>query len=210
MAQKFYDRDDTDVPCRWVEMVRHTVQSLGPKVLASRMVRDYTEQYYAPAAAALRRTVEAVGGVPFERARELAAYRRRVSEAWPHVVITDVDSTGLPDVPLIGSELTLTAAVALGGLRSDEVVVQGVLGRVESGDVLRNPLYVDMAHIASREGGTEIFSARMPLPQAGSMGYTVRVLPRHPLLACDAELGLVRLAGDGEPGDSVTASHTHL
>ena len=210
VAPKFYDRDDTDVPGRWVEMVRHTVQSLGPKVLASRMVRDYTEQYYAPAAAALRRTVEAVGGVPFERARELAAYRRRVSEAWPHVVITDVDSTGLPDVPLMGSELTLTAAVALGGLRSDEVVVQGVLGRVESGDVLRNPLYVDMAHIASREGGTEIFSARMPLPQAGSMGYTVRVLPRHPLLACDAELGLVRLAGDGEPGDSVTASHTHL
>ena len=210
VAPKFYDRDDTDVPGRWVEMVRHTVQSLGPKVLASRMVRDYTEQYYAPAAAALRRTVEAVGGVPFEHARELAAYRRRVSEAWPHVVITDVDSTGLPDVPLMGSELTLTAAVALGGLRSDEVVVQGVLGRVESGDVLRNPLYVDMAHIASREGGTEIFSARMPLPQAGSMGYTVRVLPRHPLLACDAELGLVRLAGDGEPGDSVTASHTHL
>ena len=210
VAPKFYDRDDTDVPGRWVEMVRHTVQSLGPKVLASRMVRDYTEQYYAPAAAALHRTVEAVGGVPFEHARELAAYRRRVSEAWPHVVITDVDSTGLPDVPLMGSELTLTAAVALGGLRSDEVVVQGVLGRVESGDVLRNPLYVDMAHIASREGGTEIFSARMPLPQAGSMGYTVRVLPRHPLLACDAELGLVRLAGDGEPGDSVTASHTHL
>jgi len=210
VAPKFYDRDDTDVPGRWVEMVRHTVQSLGPKVLASRMVRDYTEQYYAPAAAAFRRTVEAVDGLPFGRARELAAYRRRVSEAWPHVVITDVDSTGLPDVPLMGSELTLTAAVALGGLRSDEVVVQGVLGRVESGDVLRNPLYVDMAHIASGEGGTEIFSARMPLPQAGSMGYTVRVLPRHPLLACDAELGLVRLAGDGEPGDSVTASHTHL
>ncbi len=210
VAPKFYDRDDTDVPGRWVEMVRHTVQSLGPKVLASRMVRDYTEQYYAPAAAALRRTIEPVGGLPFERARELAAYRRRVSEAWPHVVITDVDSTGLPDVPLMGSELTLTAAVALGGLRSDEVVVQGVLGRVESSDVLRDPLYIDMAHIASREGGTEIFSARMPLPQAGSMGYTVRVLPRHPLLACDAELGLVRLAGDGEPGDSVTASHAHL
>jgi starch phosphorylase len=121
-----------------------------------------------------------------------------------------VDSTGLPDVPLLGSELTLTAAVALGGLRSDEVVVQGVLGRVESGDVLRNPVYIDMAHIGSGEGGTEIFSASTPLPQAGSMGYTVRVLPRHPLLASDAEWGLVRLAGDGEPGDSVTASHAHL
>ncbi len=210
VAPKFYDRDDTDVPGRWVEMVRHTVQSLGPKVLASRMVRDYTEQYYAPAAAALRRTVEPVDGLRFGRARELAAYRRRVGEAWPHVAITDVDSTGLPDIPLLGSELTLNAAVALGGLRPDDVVVQAVLGRVESGDVLRNPVYIDMAHIGSGEGGTEIFSASTPLPQAGSMGYTVRVLPRHPLLASDAEWGLVRLAGDGEPGDSVTASHAHL
>ena len=65
VAPKFYDRDDNGVPARWVEMVRHTLQSLGPKVLASRMVRDYTEQYYAPAAASLRRTVEPIDGLPF-------------------------------------------------------------------------------------------------------------------------------------------------
>ena len=50
VAPKFYDRDGDGVPNRWVEMVRHTLQVLGPKVLASRMVRDYTEHYYAPAA----------------------------------------------------------------------------------------------------------------------------------------------------------------
>jgi starch phosphorylase len=207
VAPKFYDRDDTDVPGRWVEMVRHTVQSLGPKVLASRMVRDYTEQYYAPAAAALRRTVAPVHGRPFGHARELAAYRQRVSASWPHVTITDVDSTGLPDIPLLGSELTLTATVALGGLRPEEVVVQAVLGRVEPGDTLRNPAYIAMAHTGSAEGGTEIFSTTTPLPQAGAIGYTVRVLPHHPLLAGDAEWGLVKLAGDG---DSVNASPAHM
>ena len=36
-------------PTRWVEMLRHTLKSLGPKVLATRMVRDYTRQLYAPA-----------------------------------------------------------------------------------------------------------------------------------------------------------------
>ncbi len=50
VAPKFYERNEHGVPMRWVEMVRHTLQSLGPKVLASRMVRDYTEKYYAPAA----------------------------------------------------------------------------------------------------------------------------------------------------------------
>ncbi len=194
VAPKFYDRDHNGVPMRWVEMVRHTLQSLGPKVLASRMVRDYTELYYAPAAAASRRTLEEDNGLPFGRARELAAYRQRVREAWPHVAITDVDSSGLPDIPLLGSELTLTAAVALGGLRPEDVVVQAVLGKLDAGDTLQQPTYHDMAAVGPGEGGTEIFVTTTPLSVAGSVGYTVRVLPRHPLLAHDAELGLVRLA----------------
>lgn len=45
VAPKFYERDQHGAPPRWIEMVRHTLQTLGPKVLASRMVRDYVEQY---------------------------------------------------------------------------------------------------------------------------------------------------------------------
>ena len=194
VAPKFYDRDHNGVPIRWVEMVRHTLQSLGPKVLASRMVRDYTEQYYAPAAASLQRTLAGINGLPFGQARELAAYRQRVREVWPYVAVTDVDSTGLPDTPLLGSELTLTAAVALAGLRPDEVVVQAVLGRVEAEDTLQQPSYHTMEHVGTGENGTEIFVTTTPLSLAGTVGYTVRVLPHHVLLAADSELGLVRLA----------------
>ena len=210
VAPKFYDRDEDGVPVRWVEMVRHTVQSLGPKVLASRMVRDYTERYYAPAAAALRRTLEPVGDRPFGAARELAAYRQRVTEAWTRIAVVDVDCVGLTDVPLQGTELTFTATVILDGLRPEEVVVQVVLGRVESGDTLCDPDYIDMAHTGSAEGGAQIFTVSTTLPRAGAMGYTVRVLPRHRLMAEPAEFGLVRLAADGGPGDSVAAGGGHL
>ncbi len=194
VTPRFYDRDDKGVPNRWVEMVRHTLQSLGPKVLASRMVRDYTEKYYAPAAQSFTRTSAPVDGLPFGAARELAAYRLRAREAWPKIQITDVDSTGLPDTPVLGSELTLTAAVQLAGLEPDEVVVQAVLGRVDAADALQDPTTVAMAHTGSGDGGTDIFTTTTPLPLAGSLGYTVRVLPHNPLLAGDNELGLVTLA----------------
>jgi starch phosphorylase len=194
VTTKFYDRDEQGVPTRWVEMVRHTLQTLGPKVLASRMVRDYTEKYYAPAAQSLHRTIEPVDGVPFGAARQLASYRQRANDAWPKVQITDVDSYGLPDTPLLGSKLTLTATVQLAGLRPDEVVVQAVVGRVDAGDALVNPETVPMAHTGTADGGNEVFSTTTPLPVAGPVGYTVRVLPHHPLLAADTELGLVTLA----------------
>jgi glycogen phosphorylase len=194
VTPKFYDRDEAGIPTRWVEMVRHTLIVLGPRVLASRMVRDYTDKYYAPAAQSLHRTLAPVDGVPFGAAHELAAYRQRVSEAWPKIQITDVDSTGLPDTPLLGSELTLTATVQLAGLAPDEVAVQAVLGRVDAADALMNPTYVPMTHTSTGDGGNEIFSTTTPLPVAGSVGYTVRILPHHTLLASDSELGLVTLA----------------
>ncbi|KUI26285.1 glycogen phosphorylase [Mycobacterium sp. IS-1742] len=194
VAPKFYERDEHGIPIRWVEMVRHTLRVLGPKVLASRMVRDYTEKYYAPAAQSLRRTVEDADGVTFGAAGELADYRRRVQAAWPKIEVTDVDSSGLPDTPLINSELTLTATVALAGLRPDEVSVQAVLGRVDASDMLLDPVTVPMGHTGTADDGREIFSTTTPLPVAGPVGYTVRVLPHHRLLAADNELGLVALA----------------
>jgi len=198
VAPKFYERDEHGVPPRWIEMVRHTLQTLGPKVLASRMVRDYVEQYYMPAAQSLRKTIapaEGGEGVEFDAARELSAYRRRVEEAWPKINITDVDSTGLPDTPLLGSKLTLTATVRLAGLAPDEVTVQAVVGRVDASDVLLDPVTVEMSYTGTAEAGNQVFSTTTPLPVAGAVGYTVRVLPQHPMLAASNELGLVTLAG---------------
>ena len=194
VAPKFYERDDSGVPRRWVEMVRHTLETLGPKVLASRMVQDYTENYYAPAAHSYRRTAEDTGGVAFGAARELAQFRQRAQEAWPKVQITEVDSSGLPDTPVLGAELTLTATVHLAGLRPEDVAVQAVIGRVDASDALLDPVCFAMAHTADADGGNDVFAATTPLPMAGPLGYTVRVLPHHPLLAEDSELGLVTLA----------------
>ena len=104
-------------------------------------------------------------------------------EAWPHIHITDVDSTGLPDTPVLGSKLTLTATVQLAGLRPDEVTVQAVVGRVDTGDALLDPVTVDMPYTGTAAGGDHVFATTTPLPVAGSVGYTVRVLPHHPMLA---------------------------
>lgn len=183
---RFYDRDADGIPTRWVEMVRHTLQSLGPQVLASRMVRDYAVEYYTPAAAASRKAV----ADNFAGARELAAYRNRVESAWPHVRVDQVDSAGLPDTPVIGANLSLRANVQLGGLAPTDVVVQAVLGRVSSADDLSEVTAVPMNHVGS-DGGGEVFEIETPVPLSGAVGYTVRVLPHSALLAGDAELGLV-------------------
>ncbi|WP_280235762.1 alpha-glucan family phosphorylase [Nocardia cyriacigeorgica] len=186
VAPRFYDRDGDGMPVRWVEMVRHTLQTLGPKVLASRMVRDYALDYYAPAAAAARHAV----ADDFAGVRAVAEYRRRIESAWPSVRVAQVDSAGLPDTPIIGAPLSLTARIDLGGLTPDDVSVQAVLGRVSPADDLSDVTALPMKH-AGTDAGLELFEIQTPVPLSGAVGYTVRVLPHSELLASDAELGLV-------------------
>ena len=62
VAPRFYDADADGVPSRWLEMVRHTLKSLGPKVLATRMVSDYVTELYGPAAVAGRQAQRRLRG----------------------------------------------------------------------------------------------------------------------------------------------------
>jgi glycogen phosphorylase len=186
----FYDRTD-GVPPRWVELVRHTLTTLRPQVQATRMVREYVEDWYAPAARAAQRA-NADG---FAAARELAAYRARLNEAWPRVQVIGVDASGLPDTPEVGAEMTVRAAVQLAGLAPEDVTVEAVVGRVGETDDLADMITVAMEHVGVADGDGDRFESVVKLPHAGLTGYTVRVLPRHPMLASAAELGKVVLAG---------------
>ena len=50
VAPLFYDSGPDGQPKRWLEMVAHTLRTLGPKVQATRMVREYVTTLYMPAA----------------------------------------------------------------------------------------------------------------------------------------------------------------
>lgn len=189
VATRFYDRTSAGIPARWVQMVRHTLKTLGPKVLATRMVRDYVEQLYAPAAASAAQL--ATGR--YAAARSLAHWRSGVLAAWPGVTVLHVDSQVEGDDPLLGSVLRLRAEIALNGLGPDDVDVQAVYGTVDIEDQLTDVRSVSL-DLAGPIDGTSWFAGDVPLERTGSLGYTVRVLPKSNLLASSAELGVVATA----------------
>ena len=188
VAPRFYDRDPLGVPKHWVQMVRHTLKELAPKVMAGRMVTDYVEQLYAPAAHSAR----AMYADGFAPAREAAAWRAKVQAAWYGVKVLYVDSQ-LSGHAELGGALQLRAEVALNGLVPDEVTVEAAFGPVDSDDRFVANTTVVLASVDSHDGSTR-FEGTIPLDRTGAFGYTVRVLPRDESLASPAELGLVAFA----------------
>jgi starch phosphorylase len=189
IAPRFYDRGDDGVPHRWVQSIRHTLSTLSPSLSADRMVREYVERLYIPAATA----EEAVSAASYQPARELAAWKARVTEAWPAVTVTHVESGGVDAVPQVGDTLHVRAQVELGGLTADDVSVEVVYGRARDGDRLVDTQHTEL-ELTAESGGVSTFVGTVPLGRAGSFGYNVRVVPRNPLLASAAEMGLVAAA----------------
>ncbi|MCK9878773.1 alpha-glucan family phosphorylase [Frankia sp. Ag45/Mut15] len=187
VATRFYDRETpTSSPRRWTSMVRHTLSTLGPQVLASRMVQEYVDRYYVPAGASAR----AVAADGLVGARDLAAWKARVRGAWSGVRVLNVDSAGLGDTPQVGQSLVVRATVDLGGLAPTDVDVIASYGRVDLADRILVPATLSLQRVEDAEGALR-YEGVIPLGRTGPFGYTVRVLPRHPLAASVAELGLV-------------------
>ena len=186
VGPRFYDVDGDHLPLRWLEMVRHTLKSLGPRVLSTRMVRDYVQQLYTPAVAIARRL-----DADDAAAVDLAAWKKRVKDGWPDVRIEHVESSGVGESPALGSRISLRVHASLGTLTPDDVDVQVLHGRVAADDVLHHPSIASLAHAEEYEAGRHLFEAEVALAKTGPFGYTVRICPKNALLASSADLGLV-------------------
>ncbi len=154
VATRYYERDGDDVPVEWVRRVRTTLATLAPELGADRMVREYVERLYRPAAehAALVRADGARG------ARELAAWSAKVRAAWPGVHVVHVESGGV-EAPHVGDELHLRAYVELDGLSPDDVTVEVAYGRSRTDDT------IDAARRAALEPAAD------GCPGRGCIGY---------------------------------------
>jgi glycogen phosphorylase len=182
---QFYEVTTGGLPRAWIEMVQEAWATLGPRVTAARMVRDYTTALYEPAAASSRALTGGNGSL----AVELAAWRRKVWASWPSVQITalDVDTTAADT----GASRPVTVTVAMDGLDPGDLRVDVLHGTVGPDGAFRpEPATVTLQ--PSGNGGGYV--GELVLTAPGSYGVTARVIPVHPALGSAFELGLATWA----------------
>lgn len=183
----FYDRHDDGLPHGWIDKITTNWSTLGSKVIAGRMVRDYVTQYYEPAASGTARmTIDAAGP-----ARELSAWKQRVAAAWPKVAVRIVGDDSQLGAGAAGDARHLVAELDPATLDRDEVVVQ----------LLHGPLLADgnfdehaLAVMPMSAGDDGRYHAEFVADRAGHWGVAVRALPTHHHLAGPFDTGLVALA----------------
>ena len=202
----YYERD-AGVPKRWIQRAKRSMATLLPAFNTRRMVHNYIEGLYRPAAAQGRRL--AANGC--RAATQLAVWRAGALAAWPAIAIRLVSAR--PGRVGFGDKVRMRVAVNLGGLTPADVRVELLLTRelpdgpferprltsFGSGDGairIRNGREAAIELFAAtgeRESdGAHTFAIECTPPWCGRLAAAVRLVPYHQLLSHPYELGVMR------------------
>ncbi len=186
----FFDRDANGIPRGWVARMRASIGSLCHYFNSNRMVGEYTDLYYLPAAERSRRLTEN----QMARSIQLAAWKTAVQKNWAQVRVENIE-THTPQEIEVGGKIETRAMVNLGNLAPTDVKVELYMGRVDArGDFFEAESF-PMDFVRQEDKGRCLYELKgVTYKKSGLHGYTVRILPHHPDLVTAFLPGLIAWA----------------
>jgi len=185
----FYERGADELPREWIGMMKRSIQTICPIFNSHRMVSEYVESSYVPAAKNFRELREGNYAV----LRQMVAWKKRIQEDWNRIVIRNVDICG-DEEALKGSSVEVCVTLETAGHKPDEFKVELLHGPTDLWDnfTVRHVTRLLPKENPDNSDGTVAFSGLMPLTQTGMYGYMVRVTPEHPNQPFSKSLDLVQ------------------
>lgn len=167
IVPEFFERNARGLPVRWVQRIRASMAHLAPRFSSNRMLQEYLEQYYLPAAAAWQRR-SAEGG---HLARALQTWQRTLATHWHEVHFGGLDVSQHDD------DWVVRLQVYLGEITPEQVRVEVYAEPVAD----EAPLCLAMTQGEAIPGSVHgyVYQARVPATRP-AWHWTPRVVPYHP------------------------------
>jgi starch phosphorylase len=169
----FYDRKNGDIPVRWLKMMKESMKMGMRYFCAHRMVGEYNERFYLPAAERFRELTENEA----DKALVLSQQRQRMSTLWKNIRI-DYPEQQSEGPFRVGEKFQVTSIVSLGELRPEDVEVELYCGILKSVDELVMGASQKMTMLEAHGGGIYLYASNIVCTISGRYGFTARVVPK--------------------------------
>jgi len=164
IASEFYTRNESGIPTAWVARMRNSMAQLTPRFSTNRAVREYTEQYYLPAAVGYRRRAADPGAF----GAQVIHWRRTLEQKWAALSFGDVS------VATVSGQHGFEVRVHLDELEPGAVQVE-LYAEAEAGGLpLRHPM--KRTRPLPGVAGGYVYCAQVPATRPAT-DYTARILP---------------------------------
>ncbi|GAA0832543.1 alpha-glucan family phosphorylase [Marinomonas arenicola] len=161
---EFYQRDEQGIPIEWTTRMRESMAHLTPHFSTNRVVREYTELRYLPAAKAFRERAADNGAL----AKQIADWQQTLDQQWAGLRIDGVMARQE------NQQYFFSASVLLNGLAPQDVSVELYADGVDGKEALRQTMVCECLPDDSK--GAHLYRLTVPASRALT-NYTLRIIP---------------------------------
>jgi starch phosphorylase len=182
----FYDRGPDGLSRRWIAMMKASLHRLCPIFNTHRMVEEYWDCFYVPAAERAFKLMEKEG----DELRKLAVWREKIMYNWSGVSIRDIRMQEISEIQ-VGLSYHVEADISLGELDPHDVMVEAYYGRLGTSDQFVDRTTHIITSFEKGDDQTYTYEGDIQFEDAGHFGLNIRITPNHPDKECRHAMGLV-------------------
>ena len=184
----FYNRDKNGMPTKWIEIMKNSIITTGGKYSTSRMLVDYTKDYYMPLCKLTKKYYNDIDNVA-----AFNSWKKDLYTNWKDVKITQTEND-LDNITIdAGNKIEVGCEITLPNIDVNNVTVQVYYGKILENGIVEDISITPME--LTEENGEEkkyYYTAKIELTTGGNYGYTFRVMPKHKMLLEPANLNLIK------------------
>ncbi len=188
---RYYNRGEDNIPHEWVEMVKYSIANIASNFTMNRQLTDYQERFYGRLHERHIKMIEN----DFAMAREMAGWKRRVSNSWDNVTIDRVQQIDMgKETILVDHKYNVEVVVNTAGLRGEELGVELLLANQINAEGNVNIVDKRELSLVRTEGDLAYYSIDMEPHATGTFDVAFRVFPKNCKLPHRMDFALVKWA----------------
>ncbi len=175
IIESFYDRNADSVPEKWVGFIKNNIARVAPNFTTTRMIRDYQDRFYHPQ---YERSKKLNNG-EFKIAKEIAAWKFRISSLWDEIQVTDIRiADGVTHPMTIGRDYPARVVVDLKGLSCQEVGLELIITLNGNNQPIQLIDKMEFS-VESCIDGIAVYILDVHIQKSGTYSYGLRLFPKN-------------------------------
>ena len=184
----YENKKEVGVSDKWIEMFKNSIISTGGRYSTSRMVIDYTRDYYMELANLSKNHYQNLDEVI-----DFTNWKKNMYASWKDIKITQ--NNNLDNITIdAGNQIEVHCIVNL----PENIDCNSIRTEVYYGKILENGIMEQIQTVPMNlieqddENRTYKYSAKIELKTGGNYGYTFRVMPQTVMMLDTANLDLIQ------------------
>ena len=191
IAPLYYQRSEDGIPHGWVESVKKCVADVASNFTTNRMLIDYEDRFYNK----LSERKKELTDNDYKVAREIAAWKRKVSAAWDNVKLIDVHRPSLgTEAIMMGETYHFEVTLDIANLQPSDIGVELVIAKqIEFGQGANVVRTIELQP-GKAVGSTVTYTLDYQPERTGMFDITLRIFPKNAKLPHRMDFALVKWA----------------